>query len=192
MISYLQAGRGLNQWTQNIKQTPTQASSRGSRAYSIYSMRACTCEWLSAWLTFKTRVQGGPAKPHWPTWQLSSGYLAWGLLPTWRQRDAGCSGWGQSSLHCQPQMEDTVSSLPHQFFHCQSATLLYRLHRDTAAAATAPPVALMKLQVRLNLSASVSFFRTCAWVQSIWFNMQGVKTLMGHKLLWCLEFWTGA
>lgn len=36
------------------------------------------------------------------------------------------------------------------------------------------------------------FLRTSACVQSIWFNMQGVKTLMGHKLWWCLEFWKRA
>ena len=118
-----------NQWTKNIKQTPTQASSRGKRVYTeqaftvhvIVRVRGCL---------FKTTAQGELTGPQKPTWQLSSGYLVWGLLSTWPQREAGCSGWGHSSLHCQAQMEDTVSSSPHHFFHCQLAAGFCRLHGD--------------------------------------------------------------
>lgn len=39
-------------------------------------VRAC----VSAWLPFNTGVCGGLARPHWPTWQLSSGYLVWGAV----------------------------------------------------------------------------------------------------------------
>lgn len=52
-----------NHWTEHIKQTPTRASSRGRCAYSMCTVRACSCLCVSAWLHFKTRVWGGLARP---------------------------------------------------------------------------------------------------------------------------------
>lgn len=66
-----------NHRTENIKQTPTQASSRGRRAYSTSTARAYLC--VSAWLLFNNRSGRKTSfRPHWSTWQLSSGYLECG------------------------------------------------------------------------------------------------------------------
>lgn len=46
---------------------------------------------LSVRVPFKTTAS--VAGPHWPTWWISSGYLAWELF-MWLQIETGSSGWG--------------------------------------------------------------------------------------------------
>lgn len=64
-------------------------------------------------------------------------------------------------------MEDTVSSLSHQFSHCQMADLLCRLHRDTDTSSYSPSSVPDKIAGQISSVSFRELLRTCKVSESV-------------------------
>lgn len=149
MISYLQAGRGFQHWSLDTEQkTDTHPGFLSWEVclQCVHSAGVYVWVWVSAWLPFKTRVSGGLARPHWPTWQLASGYLVCG----------GCCPHDSRERQA-VQAEDIPAFAVSPRWKIQAPPRLISsssanrplcsagLVETLTPAATAPPVSLMKL-----------------------------------------------